>query len=455
MPRHLAERAGERAADRVIAEFQSATAEILTAPEPLAARLTLWILSLMVMLAIGLAAIVPIERVVVAHGRVISQSPTIVVQPLESSIIRSIAVREGQLVLKGALLATLDPTFSQADASEAERQVASLTAEIARLEAELDRRPFAPASMSLDDQLQRKIWQSRRAEFEATLANYDQRIEAAQTAIARSSQDAAHYRTRLKMVSEIEEMRATLERNQNGSRLNTLIASDNRVEITRALNASEGSARTVRHDLEALRAAREAFQQQWLVKVGETLATTRVDLDRAREHLAKAVHRRDLVELRAVEDAMVLEVARVSVGSVVQSGERMFSLVPVNAALQVEAEIAGADQGFVKPGNLARLKFDAFRYLEHGTAKGVVRVLSADSFTARPEALTAMRSHAAPAYYRAYIDIADIGLHDVPADFRLVPGMPLKVDILVGARSILSYFVDAALRITAEGMREP
>ena len=42
--------------------------------------------------------LIPIDRVVTAQGKVVSQAPTIVVQPLETSIVRSIDVREGQVV---------------------------------------------------------------------------------------------------------------------------------------------------------------------------------------------------------------------------------------------------------------------------------------------------------------------------------------------------------------------
>lgn len=442
--------AAERAADQAINDFQSETAEITGAPQPTAARLTLIVFAGMLVLAIGLAATLPIERIVAARGRIIPQSPTIVVQPLEPSIIRSILVREGQTVRKDQVLATLDATFSSADATQIERQSASLTAEIGRLEAELSGQPFAPAGSDAYDQLQQAIWKHRQAELTAGLANFDQRIQATLTKIARSESDSKHLRRRLGLVSEIEGMRTTLQQREVGSKLSTLIASDSRVEVARNLAASEGSERTANHELAALRAEREVFVQQWRARVAEELVARKVALDRAREELAKASRRRDLVELRAIDDAVVLQVADVSVGAVVQSGQRIVTLVPHNAELQVEADVAASDQGFIKPGDPVKIKFDAFRYLQHGTASGRVRTISGDSFTRREDDVPVRQP-----FYRTYVDLDAVALRDVPADFHLVPGMPLTAEIIVGSRTILSYFVEGTLKSLDEGLREP
>lgn len=442
--------AAGRAADQAINDFQSETAEITGAPEPLAARLTLWLLASMLALGIGLAAVLPIERVVAARGRLITEAPTIVVQPLEPAIIRGIAVRAGQEVTKGQILATLDPTFSSADASRLEREATSLGAEIRRLEAELAGQPFAPAGPDGYDQLQRAVWGHRQAELAAGLANFDQRIEATLATIARSEAEGKHLRRRLGLVSEIEGMRSELQQREAGSRLSTLMASDNRLEVARALAASDGAGRTAGHELAALRAEREVFVQKWRARVAEELVGRRVALDRTREELAKASRRRDLVELRAIDDAVVLQLADVSVGSVLQSGQRLMTLVPRNATLQVEADIAGADQGFIAPGDPVRIKFDALRYLEHGTAAGRVRSVSGDAFSARGD-----DAPARPPFYRAFVDLEPVRLRKVPADFRLVPGMPLTAEIIVGSRTILSYFVEGALKSLDEGMREP
>ncbi|GAA4246903.1 HlyD family type I secretion periplasmic adaptor subunit [Azospirillum formosense] len=438
------------AAEQAINDFQGETAEITGSPEPFKARSAVWTLAIMVVLFIAMASILKLDRVVSATGRVVSQEPTIVVQPLEISIIRSLNVRAGQTVRRGEVLATLDPTFSSADVAQLDRQVSKLTAEIARLNAEAEGVAFTAGSKDQDRVLQESIWQYRQAEYAAKLANFEQRMATLQATIKSNQTDAEHYRSRLKIVGEIEDMRRTLEKNQTGSRLNSLIASDTRVETERNLGLSENTIRTSRHDLEALRAEREVFIQQWRSTVLTDLSTRQVELERAREELAKAQKRRDLVELRAIEDAVVLEVGKYSVGSVVESAQPIYTLMPLNAKLEVEAEIAGIDQGFVKPGDEVQVKLDAYRFVEHGMAQGVVKSISEDSFTRREDQSQAQRP-----FFRAKIELTKVNLRDVPSDFRLVPGMPLTADIVVGKRTIMAYLVEGALRNGSEGMREP
>jgi hypothetical protein len=48
-----------------------------------------------------------------------------------------------------------------------------------------------------------------------------------------------------------------------------------------------------------------------------------------------------------------------------------------------------------------------------------------------------------------------IKLHDVPAGFRPVPGMPLTADVVVGSSTLAASFVDRVLQPFQEGMREP
>src|SRR6185312_8876957 len=102
-------------------------------------------------------------------------------------------------------------------------------------------------------------------------------------------------------------MRTTLEKNKTGSRLNTIVASDARVEIERNIAVQDGAITASSRDLEVLQAQREAFIQKWKADGAGDLVTQRRLLDSAREDMAKATHRSDLIHLRASEDAVVLQ----------------------------------------------------------------------------------------------------------------------------------------------------
>ena len=182
-------------------------------------------------------------------------------------------------------------------------------------------------------------------------------------------------------------------------------------------------------------------------------------LSDAREQLNKAKLRHELVELKSEGDVTVQSVAKVSVGSVMQSGQQFFTLVPADAPLEIEANIAGRDNGFVHVGDPVAIKFDTFPYSQYGMAEGSVRVVSPDSVTAQEEARNPAKGLPLPAstepFYRARIAIDRVALHNVPGGFRVTPGMPVTADIKVGKRTVLSYLLGRMMPLAQEGMREP
>ena len=180
----------------------------------------------------------------------------------------------------------------------------------------------------------------------------------------------------------------------------------------------------------------------------------------ARELFNKAKLRKQLVELKSEVDAIVQSVAKVSVGSVLQSGERLITLVPANAPLEIETNIVGRSSGFVHVGDPVVIKFDTFPYSQYGLAHGSVRALSPDSFSARdqardPNSSLAMLPSDAEPFYRTRISIDQVALHDVPAGFVVSPGMPVTADVKVGRRTVLKYILGVMLPIGQEAMREP
>src|SRR5690348_10979456 len=164
--------------EALIRIFQSETGEIREDPEPAQLRLTLYALAGLFVAALAIAAFMQMNRVVTSSaGQIVTTEPTIVLQALDASIIKSLDVQEGDRVKRGQLLATLDPTFAAADVSAASLQIASLEAQIARAEAELARRDFSPPSVTpaaAYGALQRAYYIQRKGQFDAQLRAYNE-----------------------------------------------------------------------------------------------------------------------------------------------------------------------------------------------------------------------------------------------------------------------------------------
>jgi HlyD family secretion protein len=467
LPRPSSKAISTVAADRsdptlpAILEYQSPSTAIINMPMPPVARNITLTLSSMIVALVVLASVVKVDQVVVAPGLVVAKAPTMVVQPLETAIVRSIDVSVGDLVHAGQILAKLDPTFAAADLGALTAQVSALQAQTSRMQAELENRPFTYSGLDPNLTFQAAVYAQRQSEFNFKMENYRQKTESLAATLQRAKGDITNYTDRLTYAKTLEEMRRELERMNVGSKLNTLSAQDNRAEMQRNLDNAREIASGAQRDLAALIAERNGYVQSWHNDVAEKLTDVLAKLSDAREQLNKAQLRRQLVELRAERDGTVLTIGKVSVGSVLQAGEQFITLVPSDAPLEIEANISGRDDGHVHVGDPVSIKFDTFPYTQYGLAHGIVRLVSANSFTSQdeqrnPGALPMGGSaQSSEVYFRSRISLDSIDLHDTPANFHLVPGMPVTADIRVGRRTLIGAILNKIVPLATEGMREP
>ncbi len=442
-------------AGRTTHEFSSETDGIRNGPEPLAVRATVFVLAGLFASLLVVAVFALIDRTVSStYGKVVATESPIIFQPLDPSIIKSIDVKEGERVEAGQLLATLDSTFTAADVNQLRLQIASLDAQITRAQAENERKTPVFKTGNTPDQanyvaLQRSLYDQRAAQYKAQMNSYEEKVRQIQATIAKLQTEEARYKEREKISQEIESMRQLLVEKQAGSRLNLLIANDSRLELLRNIDNGHNSLIEAQHNLASAQADREAFDQQWFTQISQELVTATNQRDTAIASLQKAERKQDLVRLTASEAGVILNLTKLSVGSVAKDGEQLMTLVPLRTPMEAEARILSRDVGFVRAGDPAVIKIDAFNYIEHGTASGRVRWISEGSFT--------MDDNNQPTdpYYKVRVSIDKLEFKGVPDNFRLLPGMTLQTDVNVGTRSVMRYLIGGAMRGVGESMREP
>ena len=97
------------------------------------------------------------------------------------------------------------------------------------------------------------------------------------------------------------------------------------------------------------------------------------------------------------------------------------------------------------------MRLDAFPFQRHGLLQGRLRTVSEDAFVRRPGQTAA----GPPNYYRARIELTTTQLRNVPEATRLLPGMGVRGEILVGDRRVITYFLYPLIRAFDESLREP
>jgi len=228
--------------------------------------------------------------------------------------------------------------------------------------------------------------------------------------------------------------------------------------MSRLLADAQNQASQYRQLVASLKAQRESYIHKWHSDTASQLVLDRNDLDVTRDALEKAQKLQDLTSLDAPVDAVVLKVGKVSQGSVAPGGgqdsalpgqDPLFTLVPLDVPVDAEINILSQDVSFIRVGDPVTLKLDAYPFIRHGTVSGVVKTISEGSFT------TDQNNTPVPPYFKLRVTITGVHMRSVPRDFRLIPGMTVVGDVLVGRRTIMSYLIEGALRTGSEAMREP
>lgn len=453
---------------QAVLEFQSPTLTLVSQPVSFSTRMMTWLLSSMVIAMIFVFGVIPVDREVSSPGIILAQSPNVIVQPLETAIVRRILVHEGQHVKKGQLLAELDPTFAASDARAAIAQMDSLRAQVTRMKDELAGRPYVSDGTPYG-QVEQMAYLQHHQQLVFTMQNYDEKIASLQAKVQQAKDDVASLTRQVANLASVARMREQLEHMQVGSKIATkqaeLDLESGQQKLADARQALIGSKR----DLASMVAERDSWKHQFFSDLQTQEAQLERQLSDMRAQVAKNDLRRKLVDMRAPEDSIVLSVSRVAPGTVLQAGTELMTTVPEDTPLEIIAMVDGGNSGFVRPGDPASIKFDTLPYVRYGYAMGHVTRISADSFANPQEGLqnpqgtsptiganSPANNGTAPVYYyRAFIAIDQLKLRNPPPGFTLKPGMPIEVDIRIGHRTVLQYLFDRVVPFLDEGGKEP
>jgi HlyD family secretion protein len=409
---------------------------------------------------IFISAIVKVDVVVSATGRLTTASPPIMLQSMDQSIIRELPVRAGDVVKKGQVVATLDPTFAQADLTSLDAQNDTLQAQIRRLQAERDGVPYTPgAAPTPADMLQQTLYTQRQAQYASQLRVFDEELRQ-QYANIKSTKDHRDSLSRqLKIAREVEAMRRTVMEKQVGSKLNFLEAQAARMRMEQELQDTANRISELEHQAQSKEAERQSFVDQWRHDVLDKLVATRTEATKIEQSMSKASLVNNMVVLTAPQDGVVVDVVKRSVGSVVRSAEPIVTMMASDAPLVAEININSTDVGYPRAGDDVVVKVDAFPYQRHGFLKGKLAYVGEESFGTggggTDSVLPQPTATQSGAYHRGRVELPNTKLDNLPPGARLIPGMTMVAEIKVGRRSVMSYFLNPLTRVLGESIREP
>lgn len=431
--------------EKELQSFLSDAHAIQNARLPIWARHTLLYMGGFFLLAILWACLSHVDIIINANGKLVSSRPTIVMKPLERAVIKDTHVAIGDRVTRGDLLATFDTTFSRADKERLAAETRIYEALFNRLRAEFNNAAYEkPAQPTEEDIVQFRLYNDRKRFYAERVEYFDREIERISKTKQSLSENLDLQTKRLQDFRDIESMLARARSSQAVSPRDLKEARISRRELEADISDKKNNILVLESELLSKEAEKNAFCSNWRIELGEELVKTRTALTNVKKDFDKAAQMAAYVELRAPEDAVVHDIAPMSIGSAVREAEALITLVPLEGGLEVEAEIRADDIARVKLGDRARIKISAFPFQKYGTLPGTVRVISEDSFTSQ---------EGRGAFYRARIGIDK----DADGEFtrKLMPGMEAQAEIITGTRRIIEYLVHPLIKSLDEAIHEP
>lgn len=394
------------------AAFMDDVREALLVRSSAGAQAVLYVVVAVLVAGLVWAHFARVEEVTRGEATVVSQSREQSIQSLEGGIVRQIAVREGELVEKAQLLARIDPTRAESSYRELRSKALGLKATIARLRAEA-----YGVALAFPDDVKRE------------------------PALVR--QETAAYEARRRVM---EEGVAALSRS--------------RALVLREIAMSEPlAAKGLISEVEILRMRRQAadLDAQIVERRNRYRAEAGAELTRLEPELAQTdeslVGRADVLARTEVVAPMRGVVKNVRVhtsGAVVQPGEHIMEIAPVDDTLLVEARIKPSDVAFLRPGLPALVKVSAYDYAIYGGLHG--RVVSVGPDTVKDEQRAASGRPDAT-YYRLMVETDANALEVAGRRLPILPGMQATVDVRTGEKTVLDYLLKPIFK-AREAFRE-
>lgn len=433
------------------ADFLPAALEVIERPVSPTARVTAWALIAFLLLTLAWLVFGRIDVVATASGKIIPTGNVKLVQSPGSGVVKAIYVRNGDGVAQGQRLLDLDPTLSSADLSQAQKALVAAELDAARSRAVADALTtgvirFTPPAGTPPEiaETQARLVRAQLGEINATVASLGNARSSAMADARAADAQIARLGATLPMldrqVGALERLDAKgyapgqrlieLQRQRRGE------AGDREVAVAQRARGAAEAAKLGQQ----MAQTREGARRQALTD----LAKAEADVLLRREDLTKAGQRRFFQTLRAPAAGSVQQLAVSTVGGVVEPARTLMVIVPANTPIEVEARVLNRDIGFVRTGQAAAVKLEAFPFTRYGTVPGRIVGLSRDAV---PD----------PKLGSVYIARVLLDRRSIVIDGREVvlgPGLNATVDIKTGTRAIITYLVSPLQTSFAQAGRE-
>ena len=417
---------------------------------PRVVRITLWAILGFFIIMIAWAALAEIDEVTRGDGKAIPSSRLQKIQNLEGGIVAEVFVHEGEVVNAGAPLLRLDDTRFRSNAGESEADRLALEARIQRLTAQVEGKEtltLSPTIMAKSPDIangELELFASVNKRIQSELSGLNEQLVQKKQELLDYQAKAEQYRRSLSLLQQEISMSEPLVAKGAISKVEVLRLRRSEVDtrgqlesVTLAVPRAQAALKEIESKMGE---ARGRYRSEALSQLNEA----RTDLSKT-EASGKAIEdrvNRTLVTspVRGIVQQLMVN----TIGGVIQPGNDIVEIVPLDDTLLVEAKIRPQDIAFLRPGQEAIVKFTAYDYTIYGGLKAKLEQISPDTVTDKE----------GKSFYVIRLRTEKNHLGSDKNPLIIIPGMVASVDIITGKKTILAYLLKPILRARAEAFRE-
>lgn len=433
--------------------FLPAALEVSETPASPLARATALTVAAFVVLTIAWASIGDLDIVATAPGKVVPSERVKTIQPLETSIVRAVNVAEGQEVKAGDVLVELEVTGGAADVARLKAELATARLDGARLDALLQPDPakafFPPADVpgALID-VQRSLLSSQLTEHQAKVAALDAELSKKQAELKTTATDLGRLEDVAVKIADETERRRELANKGYGSQIDRARSEKELADNQGQRQVQKAKLIEVQAAIESTRSQLNQAKEEFRRDITAKLAEARTKAATGEQELAKASERQRVQNLKAPVDGIVQQIEVHTLGGVVTPAQKLMTVVPKNAVMEVEAKLPNKDIGFVEAGQEAAVKVDAFPFTRYGTIPARVELVSLD-------AVKDEESQTKEYYFPVRLSLSEAVITvENGKRVPLTPGMTVMAEVKTGTRKPIEYILAPLKKYGAESGRE-
>ena len=368
-----------------------------------------------------------------------------IVQASTEGTIKSLLVKENQVVKQGDAIAILDNSQLQTKKSQLQGNIQNNQLQLSQIAAQIS---------ALDSQ--------QKAEWNLMNRN----IAVSQADLGRNQRDYQEKQVTTK--AEVQEAQASLDlaraqMNQYQQLANTgAIAQLQIKEKEEAFKAAQARLQRAKATLNPSAApvaiANERIAQErargestlaTLNKEGKTLIQRQIEIRNqlnsdARELKQIGMELQKSV-IRAPASGTILKLELRNASQVVRAAEPIAQIAPSNTPIVVKARVAAQDIGKVAVGQKVQMRVSAYPYPDYGTLTGKVSAIAPDAIA--PESNNANAPAVAPSY-EVTIQPEKTNLLKGDRPYPIQPGMEIAAEIISREETVLTFILRKARLLT-------